>query len=639
MHAGLSTRALAILGAAGGAVALIIAFRGSLIAAAVVGVLVLVAALLAARASIREGGAPDPERRRVLGLLAGAGLFLVAGGTAVGRAVQKLTRPDPRPAIEAMARALGADNLDLVRRDFVPDRSGDLQLLLGPFSSSNYANESRKLAPKDPRSSHASVWMYLERVPITVYAPGVVEPGDNVDRVTLADLAPTAAHLMGFDFPAPDGKPLPGIRRPSEPPKVIVTFVIDGGGWNVLQHWDHEDSARSAWPNLKELMAAGTTYRNAIMGSFPAVTAAAHATIGTGAFPRTHGISGHNVRYQGRPVKAYGTAGRADPSFLSSPTLAERWNEHTNDGAWVGELGYQIWHLGMIGRGGARPLGDKPVAVYWDERETYQWRVQNPDLYRMPRKVPPVDVLHASFDAYKGTPDYLVDGRFNLKGPGRAPCCDPPMIRYQGDLIEATFDSEPIGQGATSLLYINFKSPDYNGHVYNFLSMRQRFALRAVDEEIVRVRRILEERFAPGEFCLIVTADHGQCPLIDDYGGVRLDPIQLEEDIDREFGRSVFKIVESVVPSEVYLSDKAMHDAGVSREDIAAYLRDYRYRDNIGPYVPDDVIEHDRLDQRIFAAVLPSTFIQALADADLSGYGRGVYERDADPSGIPPITW
>ena len=50
--------------------------------------------------------------------------------------------------------------------------------------------------------------------------------------------------------------------------------------------------------------------------------------------------------------------------------------------------------------------------------------------------------------------------------------------------------------------------------------------LRAVDEELGRLRSMLDERF--DEYALIVTADHGQCPLPDSVGGVRLDPIQLD---------------------------------------------------------------------------------------------------------------
>ena len=68
-----------------------------------------------------------------------------------------------------------------------PERSGDLQLLLAPFNSANYSFESLGLHPRDPRTSHAAVWMYLERIPLVAYGPGVIEPGDSEDRVSLAD--------------------------------------------------------------------------------------------------------------------------------------------------------------------------------------------------------------------------------------------------------------------------------------------------------------------------------------------------------------------------------------------------------------------------------------------------------------------
>ena len=47
-----------------------------------------------------------------------------------------------------------------------------------------------------------------------------------------------------------------------------------------------------------------------------------------------------------------------------------------------------------------------------------------------------------------------------------------------------------------------------------------------------------------------MTADHGQCPLPDASGGVRLDPIQLWDDVEREFGGGLFDLVQNVVPSE-----------------------------------------------------------------------------------------
>ena len=630
MHVG-SNRFLLLLILAAGLIATAVAFRGGVVAAVLAGIVVLTVALLVARSRSVAEGASDPGRRRFLGLAGLTGLVVVTGGAGLGRAVRRLTRPDPKPALDAMARDVGADALELVRRTYHAGRSGDLQLVLAPGSSANYAQESVSLMPNDPRSSHALPWMYLERVPIVVYAPGIVEPSDSTDRVTLADLAPTAAHLMGSEeFDPPDGTPLPGSPRPSVPPKVIVTFVIDGGGWNVLHHWP------DAWPNLKRLLRSGATYRNAIMGSFPAVTACAHATIGTGAFPRTHGITGHNIRDGGGVRKAYGEPGSADPSDILIPTLADRWTEATENRAWVGQIGYQVWHLGMLGRGGT-PLHDKPMAVYWDEARTGTWQPHNPDRYRLPRAVPPLAMLEEHQARYR---DPGIDSQYDRFAPGlRAVCCSPPIIRYQGDLIEAALESESIGRHeATDLLYVNYKSPDYTGHVYNMVSLRTRFALQAVDEQLGRLASYLEATFAPGEFALIVTADHGQCPTVDLAEGVRLDPIQIQEDIDREFGGSVFGLVSSVVPSEVYLNERAMWDAGGTRDDVAAFLRDYRYRDNIGPYVGRDAIDFDRLDQRPFAAVLSTDYIEGLGERDLSTFGPGAFFAESDP-GIPEITW
>ena len=626
-----------LLAVAGGATAFVVALTGGLVAATLVGLVVLATAVAIGASRTRTEGpdaVPDPSRRRLLiAALAGIGFAFVAGGATLGRAVKQLIRPDPRPRLEADAADIGAEYLELVTRAYHPERSGDLQLLVTPYSTSNYEQESRDLLPRDPRTSHAVVWMYGQRVPIVVWSPTRVEPLDSDERVTLADLAPSTARLMGFDeFEAPGGVSLPGLPSVTPPvqPRVIVTFVIDGGGWNVLQRWP------DAWPNLKRLMREGATYRNAITGSFPAVTASAHATIGTGAFPRTHGITGHNVRRDGRPVKAWGEAGRIDPSFLMVPTIADRWAEHTENEAWVGELGYQVWHVGMLGRGG-RPRGQAPVGVYWDEQADGVWTPHHPELYRLPASVPGPERLDALTAEFAG-PEPSPYDRW-IEAAGKTMCCFPPIVRLQGELIASTLDSEPIGDDeVTDLLYVNFKAPDYAGHVYNMDDPRQAEVFSAVDAELGGLADLLLERFGPGGSVLIVTADHGQCPRIDENGGVRIDPIQLGEDLDAEFGTSVFKLLENVAPSEVYLSSKALTDTGASVEDVAAFIADYRYGQNIGPYVRPSAIARDRLDARTFAAVLPRTFIAELAAQDLAHYGETAYP-EADPDAIPPVTW
>jgi hypothetical protein len=252
--------------------------------------------------------------------------------------------------------------------------------------------------------------------------------------------------------------------------------------------------------------------------------------------------------------------------------------------------------------------------------------------------VPPVSVFDAHRSAYAdpGIDDELA----RFLPANRAMCCSPPIIQYQGDLIEATIGSEALGtHGGTDLLFVNYKAPDYTGHVYNMLSEREEIAVAAVDDQLGRLANQLLDAYGAGNFALIVTADHGQCPTVDTLGGVRVDPIQLAADIEREFGRSPFGLVQSVVPSEIYLDERAMFDVGVTRDDIAAWLRDYRYGENIGPYVTDDAIEESRTDERAFAAVLSTDFLERLRHADPSAYGDGRSWADADFTGVPDVTW
>ncbi len=624
-------RSLVAFAALGGLVAAVVVLLGSLVSGIAAGFVVWIVGLLLIRWAAGRGylgDDHDPSRRRFLLWTGLGGLAWVIGGTALGRVAAKLTRPDAGNVQDAAATDLGAEYMELVRRAYHAGRSGDIQLLVSPFNSANYAAESLSLVPQDPRTSHAAVWMYLERIPLVVYGPGIVQRSDSAERVSLADLAPTTARLIGFDgWPDDrDGRVLPGLSVTGRQPKIVVTYVFDGGGWNVLRHWPND------WANLKKLMGEGANYRNALTGSFPAVTACAHATIGTGAFPRTHGVTGHNIRADASGSrKTYREPGNADPSDILVPTLADLYSDATGNRAWVGEVGYQVWHMGMIGFGGPnRGADQRPVGVYWNEG-TGSWAPHNPQLFRLPTRTPGPDDFAAHQAAF--TPPGW-DPQFDPKG-GQSPCCSPPVVQYQHDLLASTLDSEPIGAGGPSLLYTTYKSPDYTGHIYNMYSPWEGLMLRTVDEQLGRLVEELDARY-PGEYVLIVTADHGQCPLPDAVNGVRLDPIQLTRSIEEAFGAGPSSVVQNVWPSEVYMNVPGLRDAGASLDDVAAHLRHLTYRQNLGPYVPRNAIEQALLDDPEFSAVFATTWLDRLGD--VSRFGETIYTgQDVDP-GIPPAS-
>jgi arylsulfatase A-like enzyme len=632
-------RSLIVFAFLGGLVAILVTWLGSLVTGIAAGLAVwVVGSALILWASRRGllGDEHDPSRRRFLVVSGLGGLLWVIAGGALGRVLTKATRPDAQAVQDEAADQLGSEYMELVRRAYHPGRSGDLQLVVAPFNSANYAAESLSLVPQDPRTSHASLWMYLERVPLVVYGPGIVATSDSVDRVSLADLAPTTASLIGLDaWPGErPGDVVPGLSTTGRRPKIVLTYVFDGGGWNVLNQWPDR------WPNLKRLMSQGANYRNALTGSFPAITACAHATIGTGTFPRSHGITGHNIRADANGSrKTYGEPGNADPSDILVPTLADLYSSSTGNAAWVGQIGYQIWHMGMLGFGGQdRAAGEEPVGVYWNEGAG-SWAPHNPELFRLPTTMPDEDVygMHqADFAAKEASLTGAGwDRQFDPKG-GQSPCCSPPVVEYQHDLIASTLASEPIGEAGPSLLYTTYKSPDYTGHIYNMYSNWEGLMLESVDEQLGKLEAELEARF-PGEYVLIVTADHGQCPLPDDVNGVRLDPIQLTRVIEETFGAGPASVVQNVWPSEVYMNVKGLRDAGASLDDVAAHIRTLTYRQNLGPYVPRSAVEQGLLDDPEFSAVFASTWLDRLED--VSPFGDTTYTAEAiDPGLAPPPT-
>ena len=105
---------------------------------------------------------------------------------------------------------------------------------------------------------HSGPWNYLGHVPLVAYGPRHIKPGTYTQRGTMADLAPTAAKLIGYGgWPNRDGRPLKEmLKGAARPPKLIVNVVWDGGGWNALEA--HPDK----WPYLKKLMEQGASYEN-----------------------------------------------------------------------------------------------------------------------------------------------------------------------------------------------------------------------------------------------------------------------------------------------------------------------------------------------------------------------------------------
>lgn len=82
-----------------------------------------------------------------------------------------------------------------IQRGFMPQRSGDVCMALRPG-----VLDAADVYEVGKGSAHSSVWNYDTHVPIIFHGYGIV-PGEVVRRISITDLAPTVAMLVGMTMP------------------------------------------------------------------------------------------------------------------------------------------------------------------------------------------------------------------------------------------------------------------------------------------------------------------------------------------------------------------------------------------------------------------------------------------------------
>jgi hypothetical protein len=341
------------------------------------------------------------------------------------------------------------------------------------------------------------------------------------------------------------------------------------------------------------------------------VTPAIHTTLGTGVFPWKHAITNIPVRDEhGTVVDAFlkGESSR----FLAAPALAERWDEQTGNRALVGMVGYEPWHLGMIGQGAERPGGDKDDAA-WLNIDTNQW-ISNASHYRLPRALVTTPGLEADL-ARTDAADGRVDGSWRdnhiIDQPDRVEEV-PGFIDYHTRGMERMIQQEGYGADRiTDLLFTNYKQIDRNGHYYNMSSDEVDDSIVESDKVLGRLPGFLNRTVGRGSWVIVVTADHGQQPDASAVDGYGINPREVESDIDDRFGDGVTR---AVWPTEVFFNEDVMAKDGVSVAEIARFLYRYRLKDSTqrpdialagaGRFGPDD---------RLFQMAIPAHLIPDIA--------------------------
>jgi hypothetical protein len=509
-----------------------------------------------------------------------------------------------RPAWLESGCSLPLEYLRRIKRGYARGRSPDLFLVprrphfFGRFFS----------------TTHSGPWPYVQEVPFVFYGPGFVEPQGTLDlrrKITLADLAPTVARLLRMGWPkeragrAVKEALLPESERPRAP-RLIVQVVWDGGGWNVLERWPR------AWPHLASLIAGGTSVAGATVGSSPSVTPAIHATMGTGEFPRRHGVVDIYMRNEDGEVTGALNGGPADE--LELPTVADVFDRRNDNRPKVGALTYRFFHLGMMGHGGMLRGADRDfVAIAareeGDEVTGPGRMITNRDLYKLPYYLDDVPGWEDDLRTVD-VQDGKLDGRWMRHGDLTDPTAvrhSPVWTLYQTRLIKEMLAREDFGENRVpDLFFTNYKQVDDVGHDYNMVEPQMREILEYSDRSLEGLTRWLDRKVGERRWVLVFTADHGQQPSAQSLDAWPIGITPLQKDIARRFGVSYERLFEGERPVGLWVDRGVQRQEDVTLAEMAQFVLGYTIGDNMETTegVPEQYL--GRRGERLFDAAFPS---------------------------------
>lgn len=451
-------------------------------------------------------------------------------------------------------------------------------------------------------TSHSGPWDYLQRVPLVFYGPGYIKASGKplMQEASIVDVYPTVGELSGVELEPRSGALRSEILEPDppKPPKLVVTIIWDAVGRNVLERWPH------AWPNLARLEQQGSSFYNSFVGSSPSITPATHASLGTGAYPREHGVTA--IVYRDKSG-VRGIFMNRDPGDLKLTTYGDQIDQAFDDESKVGLLGWRSWHLGLMGHGAAIEGGDADELgiIGLDEHIT-----GNQDFYSTPsylKSFPGLEERIEELDREDGE----VDGDW-LGHPIATKHDNPAWVNYEADVFLAMLQRGAYGaDDVPDLFFSNFKMTDIAGHQYSMDSREERAVLQAQDAALGRIVDYLEQQV--GDFVLVLSADHGNSPSPQRSGSWPILQGQLSVDVDVHFGIDDGGLINSGSAVGPFLNRDVARRNGVTAQQVAEFLNGYTIRDNwAGDELPAGYEE--RGNENVFAAAWASEDLPEVLD-------------------------
>jgi predicted AlkP superfamily pyrophosphatase or phosphodiesterase len=416
--------------------------------------------------------------------------------------------------------------------------------------------------------------------------------------------------------------------------KLAVLVVFDQMRGDYLSRWD-ELFGEGGFHRLEK---EGVWFQNCHYPYAHTVTGAGHASILTGCTPMTHGIVANewydratgeeiycatSARAQAVPAPFVAnedgpklkTRSAGSPERLLVPTLGDALKAAT------GGKG-RVVALSLKDRSCVLPAGRKPDACYWFDSSTGTFITSTyyrDQVHPWVKEFNLGKPAHRWFDQewtrlradldyekYSGPDDQagegkgIIQGRTfphsmsgGLKRPGKlsfeALYNSPFGNEMLLDLVKQAIDAEELGKRDTpDLLSVSFSSNDPIGHCWGPDSQEVLDVTLRSDLIVKELLAVLDDKVGQGCYTLVLTADHGVCPLpevIRKEGkeSDRILPSELRRDINAfldetyDESRGRYDWVENLTHPWLYLNLRTLQRLNLRQSDVedklAAFLK------------------------------------------------------------------
>jgi hypothetical protein len=423
---------------------------------------------------------------------------------------------------------------------------------------------------------------------------------------------------------------------PPGPPRLAVLVFFDQLRGDYLARWDELYGP----DGFHRLERDGAWFTNCHYDYAHTVTGAGHASVATGCAPQTHGIIANewydrdakaevncveSERYDRvpaapaeepkdpadggkKPKKYRGVA----PDRLLAPTLADALKEATEGRGRVVSLSFKD-------RGAVLAGGRHPDACYWFDADsglivtsTYYREQAHPWVAGFNReravdrwfgKEWPRDRPELDYEKYSGKDAVAGEGKGVSQGvefphPFDGGPKKRKSVYYQQldnspfgndlllDLAERAIDAERLGShDAPDLLCLSFSCNDPIGHVWGPDSQEVLDVTLRTDRIVKGLLAALDAKVGKGRYVLVLTADHGVCPLPEvsraqGREAVRVPAALLKAKandflVTKFGGDAKTRYVADALHPWVYLNHDLLRQRGLAEKDVAEALADW----------------------------------------------------------------